>query len=126
VAVRVGIDLVSVEDVRRSVRDHAGRYLARVYTEREVSDCRTEDGVDAHRLAARFAAKEATMKVLRPVDLGIPWQAIEVSRDPGGWPVVALSGDAARLADEAGVEAMELSMTHEGDYASAVVVAELR
>lgn len=125
-AVRVGIDLVSVDAVERSLHDHADRYLERVYTEQEVSDCRTADGVDPERLAARFAAKEATMKVLRPTEPGIPWRAIEVRSDPGGWPTVSLTGHAARLADEAGVEGMEVSLTHEGAYASAVVVAELR
>lgn len=124
--VRVGIDLVSVGEVERSMRDHADRYLARVYTEREVSDCRTADGVDPQRLAARFAAKEAAMKVLRPVDRGIPWQSIEIRRDPAGWPSVVLSGHAAQLADEAGLSGLEVSLTHEGPYASAVVVAELR
>jgi len=126
VAVRVGIDLVSVDEVERSVRSLAERYLTRVYTDSELSDCRTEAGVDPERLAARFAAKEAAMKVLRPVDEGIPWQSIEVRRDPGGWPTLVLSGRAARLADEAGLEGLEVSLTHEGAYASAVVVAELR
>lgn len=124
--VRVGIDLVSVQAVADSVRDHADRYLKRVYTEDELADCRTPDGVDAERLAARFAAKEAAMKVLRPADQGVPWQAIEVRRDPGGWPTLTLSGLAAELADEAGVAGLEVSLTHEGAYASAVVVAELR
>ena len=69
-AVRVGIDLVSVQAVQDSLRAHPQAYLARVYTDREVTDCRTADGVDPERLAARFAAKEATLKVLRPARRG--------------------------------------------------------
>ena len=126
--VRVGIDLVSVGSVQESVRTHAGRYLQRVYTEREVSDCRTGDGdaVDAQRLAARFAAKEAAIKVLRPRDEAVPWSSIEVRRDPGGWVDLELSGAAAALAHRAGLDGWAVSLTHEDGYASAVVVAEVR
>lgn len=124
-AVRVGIDLVSVQSVLDSLRSHQERYLERVYTAREVTECRTADGMDAERLAARFAAKEATLKVLRPRDGGVPWSAIEVLRDPGGWVDLELSGAAAELAAAAGVAELAVSLSHEGGFASAVVIAEL-
>jgi holo-[acyl-carrier protein] synthase len=122
-ALRVGTDLVSIDMVRESLRDHAEHYLERVYTEREVEDCRTATGIDAQRLAARFAAKEATLKVLRPREEGIPWNSIEVRRDPSGWVELALSGPAAALASQTGVTELSLSIAHEGAFASAVVVA---
>jgi holo-[acyl-carrier protein] synthase len=124
--VRVGIDLVSVQAVQDSLHAHRDSYLSRVYTDREVTDCRTADGMDAERLAARFAAKEAALKVLRPRDGGIPWSAIEVRRDPGGWVEMELSGAAAELAEAAGVAELAVSLSHEGGFASAVVIAELR
>jgi holo-[acyl-carrier protein] synthase len=122
-ALRVGTDLVLIETVRGSLDTHAEHYLERVYTEREVEDCTTPDGVDAERLAARFAAKEATLKVLRPRDEGIPWNAIEVRRDPNGWVELELSGPAQALAADAGVSDLSLSISHEGPFATAVVVA---
>jgi holo-[acyl-carrier protein] synthase len=123
--IRVGIDLVSVDCVEESIRAHAERYLERVYTERELEDCRTATGVDPERLAARFAAKEATMKVLRPDDEGIPWRAIAVQRDPSGSVDLELSGRAAALAADAGVAELAVSLTHEGAFAAAIVVAQL-
>jgi holo-[acyl-carrier protein] synthase len=127
VAVRVGVDLVSVDAVRESVRTHGERYLARVYTDRELDACRTDDGIAVERLAARFAAKEAAMKVLRPsAQDALAWRSIEVVGQPGGWVALQLSGGAAELAEEAGIEDLQLSITHEGLYACAVVVAELR
>ncbi len=120
---RVGIDLVAVESVEESVRVHSSRYLQRVYTDREVGDCRTADGVDPERLAARFAAKEAALKVLRPRAGGIPWRAIEVRRHEAGWVELELSGAAAALAAEAGLDDFAVSLSHEGGFASAVVVA---
>jgi holo-[acyl-carrier protein] synthase len=120
---RVGIDLASSESIRESIREHGSHYLERVYTEGELRDCRADEGVDPLRLAARFAAKEATLKVLRPTDDAIPWRAIEVLRDPGGWVELRLSGAAAALAEAAGLTDFSVSLTHEGEMAAAVVIA---
>ena len=123
--IRVGIDLVSVAAVEEAVDAHAERYLERIYTERELDDCAHPLGVDAERLAGRFAAKEAVLKVLRPDDEAVPWRTIDVRRHRSGWVDLELSGRAAALAREAGVGDMAVSITHEGGYASAVVVAEV-
>jgi holo-[acyl-carrier protein] synthase len=123
VGVRVGIDLVSVESVRDSIGAHGERYLRRVYTETELRDCSTPAGVDPERLAARFAAKEATLKALRPDDAGVRLTTIEVRRSPAGWVDLALSGPAAELAAAAGVTELSLSIAHEGGVACAVVIA---
>ncbi len=122
---RVGIDLISVESVRDSIRAHDRRYLDRVYTQRELADCATPGGVDSERLAARFAAKEATMKVLRPGARGIAWSSIGVRRDPEGPVELELSGAAAELAGDAGISSLALSLTHDAGFAAAVVVAEM-
>ena len=121
---RVGIDLVEVDSVEEAVRVHADRYLERIYTPGELSDCGTADGVDPERLAARFAAKEATIKVLRPDrEQAIPWNSIEVRRSPSGSVDLELTGAAAELASAAGIDEFALSLTHEAGIAGAVVLA---
>ena len=121
---RVGIDLASVDTVRESIRDHGDRYLQRIYTEAELHDCAGPEGAVPERLAARFAAKEATIKVLRPTEEeSIPWHDIEVVRHPSGWVELQLSGAAASLAAERGLDDFELSVSHEAGFAAAVVVA---
>jgi holo-[acyl-carrier protein] synthase len=123
----VGIDLVAAEEVRETLRTaHGERYLERVYTDRELEDCRTSTGIDPERLAARFAAKEATLKVLPLGDEGVALNAIEVRREPSGRVHLELSGRAADLATEAGIAELSMSLTHQGGFAAAVVVAELR
>ena len=125
--IRVGIDLTSVAGVQDSIDTHAEHYLDRVYTRDELAECRTPAGLDAERLAARFAVKEAAMKVLRPAeDDAVPWNTIEVGHpDAAGSVEVELSGRAAELAAEAGLGELSASLTHEAEYAAAVVVAEL-
>lgn len=123
-ALRTGIDLVVVDDVRDALRVHGDRYLNRLFTPGEQADCRDRDGApDPQRLAARFAAKEAAIKVLRPRDVAVPWRAIEVVRDPGGWVDLRWHEPAADLAAAAGLGVPSLSLTHERDTAAAVVVA---
>ncbi len=46
------------------------------------------------------------------------------ARNPGGRPVLELSGRAAQLATELGVRAISLSLTHTGSLAMATVVME--
>jgi holo-[acyl-carrier protein] synthase len=74
-------------------------------------------------LAARFAAKEAALKVLRPEGHRPEWRSLEVLRHPGGWCTMALSGHAAELAAQAGIGELAVSLTHEDGIAAAVVVA---
>jgi holo-[acyl-carrier protein] synthase len=126
-ALKVGVDLVSVAAVADSVRVHAERYLRRVYTSRELCDCVTSSGApDVRRLAARFAAKEAILKVLREGDEAIPWHEIGVRSDRFGRPSVELAGGAAALARRRGIDALDVSLTHEGQFAAAVAVAQMR
>lgn len=124
-AVRVGVDLVEVSTVAESLDAHGEHYLRRLYTDREQADCTTERGVDPERLAARFAAKEATLKVLRLAGEGVSLTDIELRREPGGWVELELTGRPAELAREAGLEGFAVSVSHEGGHAVAVVTAEL-
>ncbi len=119
---RVGLDLVSVRDVQQALAEHGEHYLRRVYTPAEVADCRSGAGLAAERLAGRFAAKEAAIKVLRD---GVPWPLVEVVRDPSGWVGLALHGVARERAQQCGITSVTLSLTHESGFAAAVVVAEL-
>ena len=124
-SVRCGIDTVEIIRIERLLRDTPPADLGKLFSAHELEDAGDGPG-RAGSLAARFAAKEAALKVLRPRDGGIPWSAIEVRRDPGGWVEMELSGAAADLAEAAGVAELAVSLSHEGGFASAVVIAELR
>jgi holo-[acyl-carrier protein] synthase len=125
-ALRVGADVVVIHQVAESVDRFGARYLERVYTEHELRSCTGSPASRNASLAARFAAKEATIKVLRPRDHQPDWRSVEVRRDAGGWCTMALTGHAAALADQAGIDELAVSLTHEGDMAAAVVVALCR
>ncbi len=120
--ISVGVDLVSVTDVRDSVALFGDRYLRRVFTAGELVECQAWADPVPH-LAARFAAKEAVIKALRVEDAQPPWTSMEVRRHPQAGPEIRLTGAAARLAVDRGVGTLSLSLSHEGEMAGAVVVA---
>jgi holo-[acyl-carrier protein] synthase len=121
---RVGVDLVSVDDVARSLERFGDRYVRRVFTAREAAYCRAGVGrAAAARFAARFAAKEAALKALHPETSWADWRAIEVRRRASGSCELVLHGEAAALARRQGIETLALSMTHDGGRAAAFVVA---
>lgn len=121
-ALSVGIDLVHVERVGESVASHGERFLRRIFTDEEVAYAMSSPPQALHRLAARFAAKEAVRKVLRVDEHGVGWRDVEVRRLPSGACEVVLHGSAATLARTRQLGRMALSMSHDGDYATAVVV----
>ena len=113
---RVGVDLVRVSRIADSLDAFGERFLRRVFTPGEAAYATTPE-----RLAARFAAKEAVKKALE-LD-GVAWCDIEVARRPSGACSVILHGAARAAADALGARELALSMSHEGDYATAMVVA---
>jgi len=125
-AIVVGTDLVQVSEVTKAMERFGERYLRRLFTDAELSYCLESPAVAPSRLAARFAAKEATLKVLRLTDQSFSWRSVEVARHPAGWCYLVLHGPMRLLADQAGFVAFSLSMSHEGAYAQAVVVGQRR
>ncbi|MGY2898909.1 holo-[acyl-carrier protein] synthase [Curtobacterium sp. PvP017] len=118
--IRTGTDLAAVEDVVAGISAHGERYLDRLFTVRE----RTDAGDDPERLAARFAGKEAVMKLLRPApDQAIPLREVAIVLDDHGAPTVELTGTAAALADAIGCGAIAVSLAHERGLAVATAVA---
>lgn len=125
-SLRIGLDLVAVETIALTLDgEHAAHYLERIYTEREIADCRGPSGeIEPERLAARFAAKEATIKALPGSGEAVRLTSIEVIRDPSGEVRLQLSERAAELADSAGITEFAISLSHESGFAAAAVVTQ--
>jgi len=117
---RTGCDLQAVDAVTDAIRDFGARYLDRVYT--TVEQASYASGGPAS-LAARFAAKEAVLKLIGTAD-GVDLRSVEIRTTGGGRPEVHLTGRAAELAEAAGLDAagIDVSLSHTGDLALAVAV----
>ncbi len=124
VSVRVGTDVESVADVAAALAHYGVRYTRRLFTESELRDCDGPVVVTAPRLAARFAAKEAVLKLLTPTDENAPsWRSIEVRTAANGAPSIQLHAEAAELAAEQGVGPISVSLSHGAGIATATALA---
>ena len=112
----VGIDNVSISRFAESLA-RTPRLAEKLFTGAE----RAERSVES--LAARFAAKEAAAKVLGAPG-GLLWHdcCVEVAAD--GKPAFVATGTVAAAAASLGITRWHVSLTHDGDIASAVVIGE--
>jgi len=117
--VGIGVDAVDVVRFRR-VLDRRPLLAARMFTPGELVDAARR----AERLAARFAAKEAVMKALGVGIGSFALHDVEVCRTGSGAPVLNLAEPAAAIARRRGVTRWHVSLTHTGEVAVAMVVAE--
>ena len=119
----VGIDIVPIANIADSLKEFGDRFLFRIFTDQEIAYCRSRAAPAAlESFAARFAAKEAVIKALDAADCGLDWRTIEVVRGSNGACTLRLNGAADDRARAAGCARLELSMSHAGEYAVALVV----
>jgi holo-[acyl-carrier protein] synthase len=114
----VGIDIIEIPRIQRSLDDFGERFLNRVYTQQERDRYRTR----ISELAARFAAKEAISKALGTGIRGIKWREMEVLPNRRGKPIVVLHGTAAARAELLGITDFDITLTHSRNDAMAFVV----
>ncbi|MFZ5825172.1 MAG: holo-ACP synthase [Bacillota bacterium] len=119
-----GIDIIEVERIEQALSRHGDRLLARLFTPGEIAYSESSKTHRTRRLAARFAAKEATLKAFGLGLRDVKWTDIEVVRDDLGKPALRLTGRLAEIAAERGVAELHLSLSHCKEYAIAQVVAE--
>ncbi|MEM8902710.1 MAG: holo-ACP synthase [Actinomycetota bacterium] len=120
--VGVGIDAVEIDRFRELLARRTSM-RARLFSPDEL-DVVAARHDDAPSLAARFAAKEATMKSLG-LGLGaFGFHECEILRAESGAPLLRTSGRLVELEGEHGVTSWHVSLTHTDSMASAVVVAE--
>lgn len=107
--VGIGTDVCLVSRLEQALR-RTPALAARLFTDAEA-------GLPPASLAARFAAKEAVAKALgRPP--GARWRDAEVRRRPDGAPDLHVAGYEHLT--------WHVSLAHDGDLATAFVIAEDR
>jgi KDO2-lipid IV(A) lauroyltransferase len=123
--IRCGIDTVEIARVERLIREIPPESLSRLFAAEEIADAGDGPG-RAASLAARFAAKEACLKLFPREtargDLG-PADFI-VRRDAHGAPRIECTPAAHAVLGRYRVARIAVSLTHTGGSASAVTVTQ--
>jgi len=120
----MGVDIAEVGRIQGAIERHGEVFLKRIYTARERAYCEQFKN-KYERYAGRFAVKEAAMKALGTGwSRGVRWVDVEVVRQRGGRPNLALKGEARKIADAMGVKNIAVSITHTSEQAIAQVIFE--
>ncbi|MBR7139148.1 MAG: holo-ACP synthase [Lentisphaeria bacterium] len=120
----LGIDIVETARIRQVIERHGEQFLNRVYTPAEQAIGKIRASAH-HFYAGRWAAKEAAAKALGcGIGSECSFNEIEVVDSPIGVPSLVFSGSAARTAAALGAKNVRVSITHEREYAAAVVIIE--
>lgn len=113
--VGIGTDLVVIDRFEEMLARRPG-IAQRLLTERELL-------LSVESQAARFSAKEALAKALGSPG-GMRWLDCEVVKTDDGVPSFVASGTVRARIEELGIERIHLSISHDGDYATTMVVCE--
>ena len=119
---RCGTDIVNVSRVKKSIEELGEKFIKRIYTDEEINYCESRRMCKYESYAARFAAKEAVYKAISPKlsEEGI-FTEVEILNKETGKPYVVVHGGLKNLL---GDKKIEVSLSHEKEFAIAVVVIE--
>ena len=121
-----GIDLVDCPRIEDMIKRHGERFIRRVFTAAEQAYAEANKN-EIEKLAGRFAAKEAILKLMGTGWRGkIAWTDVEIINNSTGQPEVTLDGEVKKIADKLGIKHISVSITHTANFAiaSAVAMAE--
>lgn len=118
---RIGCDLVEIARIEESIKKP--QFIDRVFHELEVTYCEQRVKREAC-YAARFAAKEAFVKALGTglFVQGVTLKDVWVENEESGRPMLRFSAKASELLLQAGLANCDVSLSHQDEYAMAVVL----
>lgn len=120
--IKVGTDICQLDRIESTYKKFGNKFLRRVLTKNEIKYVISNKNNLISRLAGRFAAKEAVSKVLGTGLRGVYFKEIEIIREESGAPIIVLHKRAKQIAEEKYLENFEISISHEREFAIAIVI----
>ena len=111
----IGVDMTDISRLERALARTPG-LAHRLFAE-------SERGGPPRSLAGCFAAKEAVAKALGAPP-GLRWTDAVLTREASGKPAIEVRGTVAAAAAALEVSAWHVSISHDGGFCVAMVVAE--
>jgi holo-[acyl-carrier protein] synthase len=116
----LGIDIIEIVRVKKSIEKYGDKFLSKVFTEGEINYCDKKFNKYQH-YAARFAAKEAVYKALASGwKEGLRWKDIEIQNDSSGMPSVNTQGKLQSFLSKD--TQLRISISHSETYVTAVAI----
>ena len=118
----IGTDIVEISRMKKII-ERTPLFIEKVFTPGERDYCLSRKQ-SAQSFATRFAAKEAVLKAFGTGLAAFSWQDIDIVKLESGKPEVLLHGDLAVFAQKIAVKRIRISLSHSGDSAIAMALAE--
>ena len=116
----IGIDIIEIERIKKSIVTYGDSFLNKVFTTNEINYCLAKNNKYQH-LAARFAAKEAIYKALSSGwKKDASWKNIEIINEPTGLPTAKFFGKLKEFMGED--KDIKISMSHSDNYVTCVAL----
>ena len=109
----IGVDIVSVKRIEDIYKKFGEVFLHKIFLEKEIEEINkiTNQKRKLEKIAGKFAAKEAVIKALKGTNM--QFKNIEIISDEAGIPSCRIEG-----------MKVEISISHERDFAIAVALSE--
>ena len=118
-----GIDMVKVSRIEKIIETKGDKFYSRILTPNEI-DYIYFKNENPQTISGLFASKEAVAKLLgRGIGI-VNWKDIEILHDKHNKPYIVLHNEGENLRKELGIDRIHLSISHEKDYAIAMVIGE--
>jgi len=116
----IGIDIIEIERIKKSVEEYGDAFLNKVFTKVELDYCLSKKNKFQH-LAARFAGKEAISKALSTGwAKGFKWKDVEIFNEPSGLPKVKLKNELESFI--ANNKELKITMSHSDNYVTCFAI----
>lgn len=123
--VKVGIDIIEVKRIQKSIEEIGDNFINKIYTENEIKYCQSKGKNVYQHYAARFAAKEATFKAISTLladKYSVSWKNIETSTMSNGKPEIKFISLTKEVEKELNkINSIDVSISHIKEYAIASV-----
>lgn len=116
----IGIDIIEISRIKRSIEKFDKLFLNKIYTQTELDYCFSKKNKYQH-FAARFAAKEAIAKALATGwSKGFRWKDIEIFNEKSGMPNVTLHGNLEKFLEND--KSLKITMSHSEHYVTCFAI----
>ncbi len=118
----IGIDIIEIDRIKKSIENYGDAFLNKIYTKTELDYCLSKKNKYQH-FAARFAAKEAIYKAMSTATgFSFQWVDLEIFNEPNGMPRVKLLGKLTEfLGDD---KDLKITMSHSENYVTCFAVLQ--
>lgn len=116
-----GVDIVNVSRIDRILSDNRQQFYNKIFTLGEINYIE-DKGHKSTTVAGLFAAKEAISKALGTGIGTLGWKDIEILHEAKGRPYINFTERGQKIIDKLSIGEIQISISHETEYAIAFVV----